>query len=95
LPPKGSRSGSITGTVTDRRTGRPVKGAVVSLAFEGSPFVTNPSTRTGLEGHYSLGPVPVGRYPKLTVFKRGYELATGAVRVDAGSTVHDVSLRHG
>lgn len=80
--------------MTDRRTGQAVKGAVVSLAFEGSPFVTNPSTRTGVRGHYSIGPVPVGRYPKLTVFKRGYELATGTVRVRTGSNVHDVSLRH-
>jgi extracellular elastinolytic metalloproteinase len=94
MPPKGSRTGGITGVVTDRRTGRPVKGAVVSLAFEGSPFVTNPSTRTGVKGHYSLGPIPVGRYPKLTVFKRGYEPATGPVRVRTGSNVHDVSLRH-
>jgi extracellular elastinolytic metalloproteinase len=93
MPPKGNAPGDITGTVTDHKTGQPVKGAVVSLAFEGSPFVTNPSTRTGVKGHYSLGPVPVGRYPKLTVFKRGYELATGAVRVRRGSTVHDVSLR--
>jgi extracellular elastinolytic metalloproteinase len=92
-PPTTSASGRITGTVTARDTGQPVKGAVVALAFQGSPLVANPATRTDASGHYSLGPVPVGRYPKFSVMKRGYDVVAGPVRVRSGSTEHDVSLR--
>ncbi|MGI8433402.1 MAG: M36 family metallopeptidase [Nocardioidaceae bacterium] len=83
LPPKGSQVGSLVGTVRSR-SGRPIQGATVSLAFQGSPFVTNPSDITNAKGRYSIGPVPFGRYPKLVVNAKGYD--SQQRRVTVGST---------
>ena len=68
LPPTTQEAGTIVGTVTDAMTGDPIEGAVASVAFQGSPFVTNPSATTGPDGTYSIGPVPFGTYPKVTIW---------------------------
>ncbi|MBA2561251.1 MAG: M36 family metallopeptidase, partial [Propionibacteriales bacterium] len=92
MPPQNFDVGSLRGVVTNADTGLPLKGVRITIAFQGSPFVTNPSTRTDANGRYSLGPVPVGRYPKVLFSKRGYDSKIGAVRVHAGTTQHDVQM---
>ncbi|MGH3498694.1 MAG: M36 family metallopeptidase [Nocardioidaceae bacterium] len=95
MPPKsGGPIGGLQGTVTDAATHLPLKGVRVTIAFEGSPFVTNPSDVTDSSGHYSIGPVPVGRYPKvLVVPSLGYDGFAGAVRIKPGLGSHDFKLR--
>jgi extracellular elastinolytic metalloproteinase len=93
VPPHGTASGTVTGTVTNQDTRRPIRNALVSLAFEGSPFVTNPSTRTNANGRFSIGPIPVGRYPKLAVAKAGFGAASTAVTVHPGTTVRNLAIR--
>ncbi len=86
VPPKGNNVGSIVGLVTDRETGAPIKGAVVSVAFQGSPFVVNPSTKTDANGRFSIGPLPRGRYPKVTISSTGYDAVRRSVKVDTRMT---------
>jgi extracellular elastinolytic metalloproteinase len=92
LPPATSASGFLTGTVTDSQTGDPVSGATVTLAFEGGRGFENPSATTDDDGSYSIGPVPVGRYPKLAVTAAGYDPVDTAVRVTRGVSERDFSL---
>jgi hypothetical protein len=95
MPPPDSRTiGSVTGTVTDSETGAPIEGATVILAWQGSPFATNPSDVTGSNGRYSIGPVPAGTYPKLAVFPpNGYDSRQRAVQVVAGSKTLNLPVR--
>jgi hypothetical protein len=91
LPPTGNATGRISGTVTDSQTGEPIEGAVVTVAFQGSPFVTNPSDATNGSGNYVIGPIPQGTYPKVTISAPGYDPVTQAVDVD-GQVSLDGSL---
>ena len=91
-PPAGHATGRIEGSVSDPDTGTPVPGATVTLAFQGRGAV-NPSTVTDAQGHYSLGPVPRGRYSKLEVEAPGYLSARSAVTVGKGSAHRDFSAR--
>ena len=91
-PPAGDATGRIEGSVSDPDTGTPVPGATVTLAFQGRGAV-NPSTVTDAQGHYSLGPVPRGRYSKLEVEAPGYLSARSAVTVGKGSAHRDFSAR--
>ncbi|HEY7043694.1 MAG TPA: M36 family metallopeptidase, partial [Nocardioidaceae bacterium] len=93
-PPAGTPIGGLTGTVTDSETGDPIANATVALAWEGSPFATNPSAKTDADGTYSIGPVPVGRYPKLAVLPpNGFDLAQQPVRVVPGTKTVDLAVR--
>jgi hypothetical protein len=92
LPPATSATGVITGKITDTATGAPVSGATVTLAFEGGRGFENPSATTGANGEYRIGPVPVGRYPKLAVIAAGYDPVTQAVRIQPSGTRRNVAL---
>jgi hypothetical protein len=91
MPPTGNQTGRISGTVTDSQTGDPIEGAVVTVAFQGSPFVTNPSDTTNSSGNYVIGPIPQGTYPKVTISAPGYDAATQSDEVD-GQVTLDGSL---
>lgn len=92
LPPVGSDTGTISGEVTDSATGEPIQGAVVTVAFQGSPIATNPSDTTDADGLYSLGPIPQGTYPKMTVSVAGYDEVRQAVTVDSATVTVNASL---
>jgi hypothetical protein len=87
LPPEGNATGRISGTVTDSQSGDPIEGAVVTVAFQGSPFVTNPSDTTNASGNYVIGPIPQGTYPKVTISAPGYDEVRQAVVVDGQVTL--------
>jgi extracellular elastinolytic metalloproteinase len=72
VPPATITTGTITGTVTDADSGKPVAGVTVSLAFQGSGTV-NPTTVTGADGTYTLRDVPQGHYEKLLARGQGYQ----------------------
>jgi hypothetical protein len=92
MPPTGAATGTITGTVTDSQTDDPIEGATVTVAFQGSPFVTNPSTTTAADGTYSIGPLPQGTYPKVTIGSDGYDAVDTEVDVNAPQVTQDAAL---
>jgi extracellular elastinolytic metalloproteinase len=92
-PPTEVQRGTISGVVTDRDTGEPVSGVPVSLAFQGGASIANPTTITGPDGSYSLGPVPAGTYDKLLVTGGGYQPARRSVQVTAAGGNGDLQLR--
>jgi extracellular elastinolytic metalloproteinase len=92
MPPTGNDTGRITGTITDSQTGDPIEGAVVTVAFQGSPFVTNPSDTTGVSGTFNIGPIPRGTYPKVTFSAPGYDTVTRAVTLDQQNVASDAAL---
>jgi hypothetical protein len=92
-PPAAPAKASITGTITDQDSGKPVSGATVTLAFQGGDGPVNPSATTGDDGTYQLGPVPVGTYPKLLVTGPGFDPVTTSVTVTKRGAVKDATLR--
>jgi hypothetical protein len=92
-PPANHRRGSVHGTVTDTTSGKPVAGATVTLAFQGGAGRVNPSTTTDAAGHYRLGPVPVGTYPKLIATKAGFDSVTTSVTIRARGTTKNLRVR--
>jgi len=92
VPPTSTAPGSITGTITDSATDDPIEGATVSVAFQGSPFVINPTTTTAADGTYSIGPIPQGTYPKVTIQSDGYDVEEGPLTVDQAVVTNDVGL---
>jgi hypothetical protein len=60
----------IAGTLTDSVAGKPLSGATVQILTAGR-FQRLRSTRTDSDGHFSLDPVPSGKY-SLQAIKRGY-----------------------
>lgn len=91
-PPTNGASSSITGTVTDSVTHDPVAGVPVTLAFQGADQIANPTAVTDSNGDYSLGPVPVGKYPKLVVNGAGYVPVTTDVNVTNGGAHQNFSV---
>ena len=92
-PPNGTRTASITGTVTDSDSGAPVSGSTVTLAFQGGSGTANPSAITDANGRYTLGPVPVGTYSKLSVTGSGYDPVTSSVTVGNNGATKNFSVR--
>lgn len=93
VPPTTTRKGLVTGTVTDADSGLPVAGARVTLAWQGGAGQVNPTTVTGSDGTYSLGPVPVGTYRKLAVDGAGYDPVLRQVTVAATGAAVDLQVR--
>ncbi|MGZ4450171.1 MAG: M36 family metallopeptidase [Nocardioides sp.] len=92
-PPATIAKGTISGVVTDQDSGQPVAGVPVTLAFQGGGGIANPTTTTGPDGSYTLGPVPAGEYGKLVVNGSGYDPARTSVTVTAGGSTADFSVR--
>ncbi len=90
-PPNKVTTGFLTGTVRDNATGSPVGGVPVTLAFQGMG-VANPTAVTAADGTYSLGPVPVGHYGKLTVNGAGYVPVARDVTVAATGSLSDFAV---
>ena len=74
-------SGSLQGTVTEVSTGAPLAGATVTAVVEGRAR----TTRTGLDGTYRFGAVPVGPV-EVTAEAFGYRPATESAEIVEGQT---------
>jgi extracellular elastinolytic metalloproteinase len=92
-PPRHPATGTLTGRVTDRDSGRAVPGLTVTLAFQGGGGAVNPSATTDAAGGYAIGPVPVGTYPRLLVSGPGYDPATTAVTVTRSGAMTNLTVR--
>lgn len=73
-------TGVVRGTITDRRTGLPLSGAVVSVAGSSLSATTNSS------GEYQLSAVPEGSV-QLNVSAAGYGTVSGTANLAAGQTL--------
>jgi hypothetical protein len=91
-PPTGGAVGTLSGTVTDSLTGLPIEGATVTVAFGGSPFVSNPTVTTAADGSYTMPAIPQGTYPKVTVSGPGYDAQTFSVDLTQATVTKDASL---
>jgi len=86
-PAAGGPTGTITGRVIDAGTGAPLAGIVVGIGGLDTPPSSFTAT-SAADGTYTIGPVPVGTYPKLTFRPgAGYERFTAPVTITDGETV--------
>jgi extracellular elastinolytic metalloproteinase len=76
--------GTVTGRMTDRLTGNPLKGVDVSIGGHDTGFPgTGLSARTGSDGRYVIRDVPFHRYPDVVIDRWGIEpMVVHDVRVD-------------
>lgn len=77
--------GSVSGTVTDSRTGEPLPGVSVVLSElqRGAP--------TNLDGEYMIADIPSGTYT-LTVTYIGYSRYTQEIQIGDSEVVQDIAL---
>ncbi|MBO0843433.1 MAG: M36 family metallopeptidase, partial [Nocardioides sp.] len=81
-PPASAGTGTVSGTVLEKTTGAPVPGAVVKIAGLGTQY----SATADANGHYTLGALPPGTYPKVVVSGPGYLPETTSLTVTKGTT---------
>jgi extracellular elastinolytic metalloproteinase len=89
VPPATLTTSTISGTVTHNAS--PVRGATVTLAFQGEGAV-NPSAVTDGSGHYTITNVPVGSYGKLVATAANRHNKRASVTVGGGGATIDFSL---
>ncbi len=82
------QAGSLTGTVTDAKTGETLAGANVYIVELGRGAATN------TDGEYEITEIPAGTYT-VRVTYIGYNRATRSVEVSSGSVEEDFSLESG
>ncbi|MFI5734064.1 M36 family metallopeptidase [Kribbella sp. NPDC051587] len=85
IPPTG-KAVTLTGTITDKDTGKPIPGALVYIGGHASGFAGGYTSTTDAAGKYKITNVAPGTYPKLVVASPGYELAVNPVTVKTGGT---------
>ncbi|MGH7129157.1 MAG: carboxypeptidase-like regulatory domain-containing protein, partial [Planctomycetaceae bacterium] len=85
MPLGAQETGTVTGIVTDARTGDPVVGATVEVEESASTVLTN------VDGRYLLLNVPIGTQ-MLTVSGLGYGAVERAVAVASGTNQADFQL---
>jgi hypothetical protein len=85
MPPQpGSAKGGMTGTVTDRSTGRPLAGARVAFGGHASGFPGDYSASTGADGRYRITGIFVGKYLKISAAKPGYDSQFSTALITSG-----------
>ncbi|GIG61727.1 hypothetical protein Lfu02_60990 [Longispora fulva] len=93
LPPTASTPrGSLTGTVTDIVTGKPIGGAVVVFGGHKSSFAGSYTAVTDNTGAYTINNITAGTYPKVSATAAGYDQKSSAVSVNSGGNALDWSL---
>jgi hypothetical protein len=94
LPPApGTPTSSIAGTVTNQDTGRPAAGVAVTFGGHSSGFAGSYAAVTDANGHYRIGHVYAGTYPKVSAGGAGYERQVKTVTVTAKPTTVDWAVR--
>ncbi|MEA2386105.1 MAG: hypothetical protein QOJ22_279 [Thermoleophilaceae bacterium] len=68
-PPPGAPVGTLRGTVTDFLTGRPLRGASVSVSGQ----LTSVVVRTDSRGRFAIRGLVAGTYPLVEVIRPGYD----------------------
>jgi extracellular elastinolytic metalloproteinase len=93
-PAPGSDTGSLTGTVTDKDTGDPIEGAVVSFGGHDSGFPGDLSAVSDADGNYAVDDIFFGDYPDVSVNADGYQpvVVPGKLTINSASTTQDFQL---
>src|SRR5688572_20088987 len=89
-PDPGDGVGSLSGTITDAVTGKPISGALVEFPLLGSLGDTTDSL-----GQYAITDIPAGAYPRVVTTRNAYAGARAENVQIAADTPHvlDVQLR--
>ena len=95
LPPApGSKTATVSGTVTDTDTQAPVAGALVGFAGHTSGFTGDLSATTDSAGRYTITGVYVGTYPEVFARKAGFDQQViSSLKVTSGGAKADFALR--
>jgi hypothetical protein len=94
LPPaKNSPKGTLTGTVTDTDTGKPIAGALVAFGGHASGFPGDLAALTDAAGHYRIRNIFFGTYQKVFASAPGYDRVLVTITVDSRRETHDFALR--
>lgn len=90
LPPDCSVDpcGTISGTITDKASGKKLKNVRVFVAGHSSGFATDLADTTDNNGAFSIGNVPFHAYPDVVVDGVGYEQKSLGVTVDGDESVN-------
>jgi extracellular elastinolytic metalloproteinase len=92
LPPTGTPTGSLSGSVSDVDTAAPIGGAIV--AFGGhTNGAGNYVATSAADGSYSIGSIFAGTYPKVSARAAGYDPVVLDTLTIAGATVRNWALR--
>ena len=93
-PAPGTKTATVSGTVTDTDTKAPVAGALVGFAGHTSGFFGDLSATTDGAGRYAITGVYVGTYPEVFARKAGYDQQViSSLRVNGGGATADFALR--
>ncbi|AGL16817.1 M36 family metallopeptidase [Actinoplanes sp. N902-109] len=84
---------SVAGTVTDQATGRPVAGVAITFGGHSSGFAGSYAAVTDANGHYRIGNVVAGTYPKVAAGGAGLERQVKTVTVTRAPAVVDWTVR--
>ncbi len=94
LPPgKSTPRGTLTGTVTDTDSGRPVAGAAVAFGGHSSGFAGSYAAVTDTSGRYQIKNVFVGTYQKVSAGGAGFERQVKTVTIAKGTNTVNWSIR--
>jgi hypothetical protein len=93
-PPADAPQGTIAGEVLDARTKAPLTGVVAGIGglSTRSSFAPYFAATTGADGRYTLGGVPQGTYPKVSMSRPGYDKVVRPVTVGPDATAYDTEL---
>jgi extracellular elastinolytic metalloproteinase len=93
-PPPGRPLGTVTGSIREQESGRPIRRALIYFAghiFTGGQDLGD---RTDSKGRFRIKNVPAGTYPLMEVFRAGFDAGQfGPVKVEAGSNSFRLRLR--
>ncbi|MGI8702467.1 MAG: M36 family metallopeptidase [Nocardioidaceae bacterium] len=84
---------TVYGRVKDQMTGKPLAHALVAITGHGSGFTGDYTAVTNDSGSYQIPDVYIGTYALVRVTAPGYEVITGPLEVDPGSTRANFSPR--
>jgi PKD repeat protein len=94
-PPRADApTGTIAGQVLDARTKAPLDGVTTGIGglATRSTFTPYFAARTGADGRYTLGGVPQGTYPKVSMSRPGYDKVVKPITVGPDPITYDNEL---
>ncbi|MEV6522637.1 M36 family metallopeptidase [Longispora sp. NPDC051575] len=92
-PPPAGKPGTLTGTVTDAGTGKPLSGATVVFGGHRQTVAGGYVGVADGDGTYQVRNIRPGRYPAVSATAPGYDRSGDLLTVAAGPNTRDWALR--